>query len=263
MALLLIATRARPCFADRALILSFGWICCRVSLIYHSHGRRRRVRASRAHLSPSRRLGFDDELHPVRRSAPSEAREAAFPRFRIGDRAAFFRIHAWWKAAFAARTTHSTCCRARSDTSPGLTIGGCFTTTVRRAAAGGAAATVATVARQAAAKPKVVAIWMIITIALLRFGYRSVAISATPGMSLESRDNPGRPNVSRLPWHRLWRGGPRPPIKIGRADITPAGFELITRSKRPRRKSAQAMVPRGLSRRWCPPRSAARQQVSH
>jgi hypothetical protein len=36
MAPLLIATRARSCFADRALILSSGSICCRVSLIYHS-----------------------------------------------------------------------------------------------------------------------------------------------------------------------------------------------------------------------------------
>jgi hypothetical protein len=40
---------------------------------------------------------------------------------------------------------------------------GCFTTTVRRAAEAGA---VAIVARQAAAKTKVVAIWMIITTAL-------------------------------------------------------------------------------------------------
>jgi hypothetical protein len=64
------------------------------------------------------------------------------------------------------------------------------------------------VARQAAAKTKVVAIWMIITAALLRFGYRSVAISAALGMSLESRDNTGRSNLSGLPWQLLSRGDP-------------------------------------------------------
>ena len=103
MAPLLIATRARLCFADRALILSSGWICCRVSLIYHSYG----TPSSGGGISRTpfafASAGFDDDLHPVRRSAPTEAREAAFTRFRIGDRAAPFRIRAWRNAAFAAR----------------------------------------------------------------------------------------------------------------------------------------------------------------
>jgi hypothetical protein len=53
-----------------------------------------------------------------------------------------------------------------SDTSPGLTIGGCFTTTDCRAAS--ALGVVAIVARQAAAKAKLIAVLMIITVALLR-----------------------------------------------------------------------------------------------
>ena len=98
MAPLLIATRARLCFADRALILSSGWICCRVSLIYHSYGWEHLAHTFRLRVGRE----FDDDLHPVRRSAPTEAREAAFTRFRIGDRAASFRIRAWRKAAFVA-----------------------------------------------------------------------------------------------------------------------------------------------------------------
>ena len=61
------------------------------------------------------------------------------------------------------------------------------------------AAMVAIVPRQAATKTKVVAIWMIITTALLGYGYRSVAMSAALVMSPESRDNTGCPNLSGLP----------------------------------------------------------------
>jgi hypothetical protein len=96
---------------------------------------------------------------------------------------------------------------------------------------------VAIVARKAAAKTKVVAIWMILTTALLRYGYRSVAMSAALGMSLESRDNTGRPNLSGLPWQLLSRGDPSyrhsPHCKlhpIPSSASLAAGAQICTRS---------------------------------
>ena len=188
---------------------------CRVSLIYHSYG----TPSSVGGISHTLRLRvdreFDDDLHPVRRSAPTEAHEAAFARFRICDRIALLSHPRLVESGVRGQkllvtfaVEHVLARIPEPDTSPGLTIGGCFTTTVRRAAGAGAVATVAIVVRQAAAKTKVVAICTIIATALLRYGYRSVAMSAALGMSLESRDNTGCPNLSGLPWQLASPGDP-------------------------------------------------------
>ena len=158
---------------------------------------------------------FDDDLHPVRHSAPTEAREAAFARLRICDRIALLSHPRL--AEHGGRgpvTTRSACCRARSGAHPWTLTNrpGSLSGLLhhhngpppRRAA--GPAAMVAIVARHAVAKPTVVAIWMIIINALLCDGYRSVAMSAALGMSLESRDNTGRPNLGGLPWQLLSHG---------------------------------------------------------
>lgn len=63
---------------------------------------------------------------------------------------------------------------------------------------------VAIAARQAAANANVIIVLMIITVALpsLLTSLRSVAISAALEMSQESREDTGRPNLSRVEFPR-------------------------------------------------------------
>jgi hypothetical protein len=171
MAPLLIATRARLCFADRALILSSGWICCRVSLIYHNYG----TSSSGGGISrtplPSRRSGFDDDLHLVRRS----------PRLKLARQplrgsGSVIGPHPFASALGGKRrswpvTTGSACCRALSGAHP-------RTLTRRPGSLSGAASPQQSDAPLTREPPqwsrsspgkrpqknKVVAIWMIITV---------------------------------------------------------------------------------------------------
>jgi hypothetical protein len=119
MAPLLIATRARLCFADRALILSSGWICCRVSLIYHSYG----TPSSGGSISRTP-FAFASVGNSTTTSIPSGAQ----PRLKLARQplrgsGSVIGPHPFASALGGKRrswpvTNRSACCRARSGAHP-------------------------------------------------------------------------------------------------------------------------------------------------